>query len=203
VNQKTQARLQSCLALLFLWPFSGPAAVAATEPEQSESTSHELLTKAYEQICKSDFEAAVPLLCQVVRADRNSPSARRYLAFVLLQEGHAKAALSQLDALNRLQPESATFDILMRGVASDMVGEREKALELFRQAMAREPQSDYYRIKTIDELITLLQYDEAQKLATEGYNSAKNPKIAALYGQKIKKIQSTLRLTGRTRPKPK
>ena len=159
-----------------------------------------ILTKAYEQICKSDFDKAVPLLCQVVRADRNSPSARRYLAFVLLQEGHGKEALAQLDALNKLQPDGCTFDILMRGVANDMVGEREKALELFQQTMTREPQSDYYRIKTIDQLLTLLRYDEAQKLANEGYSTAKDAKVAALYQQKIKKIQSILRLTGRTAP---
>jgi tetratricopeptide (TPR) repeat protein len=156
------------------------------------------LQKAYDQICKGNFEESVPTLCQVVRADRNSPTARRYLAFVLLQEGHAKEALGQLDALSKLQ-QRTTFDILLSGVANDMVGQRDKALELFREAMAREPQSDYYRIKTIDELFILLQYDEALKLATEGYNSAKDPKISAIYQQKIKKIHSIQRLTARER----
>jgi tetratricopeptide (TPR) repeat protein len=197
LKQKTQARLTFCLALLFLWPTSCPSAFGAATPEGSTLSSHDLLTRAYEQICKGSFEDAVPTLCQVVRSDRNSPTARRYLAFVLLQKGQGKEALAQLDALNQLQPTSATFDILLRGVANDMVGQREKALGLFREAMAREPQSDYYRIKTVDELILLLQYDEAEKIALEGYNSAKDPKVSAIYQQKIKKVRSILRLTGR------
>jgi tetratricopeptide (TPR) repeat protein len=199
LNQKPQACLRFYIVSLLLWPVSSLSALAATEPDQSEATTHELLTKAYEQICKSNFSKAVPTLCQVVRADRNSPSARRYLAFVLLHEGRGKAALAQLDALNRLQ-RSCTFDILLRGIASDMIGEHERALECFRETMAREPQSDYYRMKTIDELLVLLQYDEAHKMATEGYNNAKDPKATAMYAQKIKKTLAIMRLTEHAAP---
>ncbi|MBS1994244.1 MAG: hypothetical protein JSS83_27220 [Cyanobacteria bacterium SZAS LIN-3] len=189
-----------CLASLIisaaLSPLAALPSMAAATPEAGTLTTHDLLVKAYEQICKSDFEQAMPTLCDLVRSDPNSPSARRYLAFVLLQEGHAKEALVQLEILNRLQ-EGVTFDILLRGVANDMVGKHEKALELFKETMARDPKSDYYRIKTIDELLVLLRYDEAMTMANEGLALAKDPKIVAVYQQKIRKINSILRLTGR------
>lgn len=200
MNQKTQSRVILCLGLLLLSHARCPSASAATSPDESGGlTSNELLRKAYEQICAGKAEDAVPTLCQVVRTDRNSPTARRYLAFVLLQQGQGKEALAQLEALQALQPEGYTFDVMMRGVANDMVGEHKKLFELFQQAMAREPQSDYYRVKTIDSLIGLLRYDEAEKLANEGADATKEPKIAAIYKQKVKKIRSILRLTGRTR----
>ncbi len=200
MNQKKQSRLILCLFVVLIASGRCPFASAAATPDDNGLSSNELLRKAYEQICTGRMEDAMPTLCQVVRTDRNSPTARRYLAFVLLQQGQGKEALAQLEALHALQPESYTFDLMMRGVGNDMVGNHKQALVFFQQAMAKEPQSDYYRIKTIDSLIGLLQYDEAEKLATEGYNASKEVKIAAIYQQKIKKIHSILRLTGHARP---
>lgn len=189
---KFKALLLSTLLL------ASPAWTAAgASDSNNESVSHEGLRKAYEQLTKSSFEKAVKTLCQVIKDDPNSPTARRYMAFALLQEGQAKEALLQLEALSLIQ-EKCTFDLLLSGVAYDMLGSHEKALEIFRQIMEKEPQTDYYRIKTIDELITLLQYDEALKLAGEGYNTTKDAKIAAIYRQKIGKVNQILRLTDRT-----
>lgn len=172
------------------------AAQDSKKSPNSESVTHNLLRKGYEQLRKNDLEKAIPTLCNVVRADRDSPSARRYLAFALLQQGDGKGALSQLKALSVLQ-ESTTFDILLKAVALDMIGEHEKALECFRETMDRDPDSDYYRIKTIDELLVLLQYDEAMELATDGYNSTTDAKVAAIYRQRMSKISAIQRLTSK------
>jgi tetratricopeptide (TPR) repeat protein len=155
-----------------------------------------MLRKGYDQLRKNDLEKAIPTLCNVVRADRDSPSARRYLAFALLQQGEGKAALSQLNALSLLQ-ESTTFDIMLKAVALDMIGEHEKALEYFRETMERDPDSDYYRIKTIDQLLILFKYEEAMELATDGYNSTTDAKVAAIYRQRIGKISAIQRLTSK------
>lgn len=172
------------------------AAPATKNAANSESVTHTLLRKGYEQLRKNDLEKAIPTLCNVVRVDRDSPSARRYLAFALLQQGDGKAALSQLNALSLLQ-ESTTFDILLKAVALDMIGEHEKALEYFQETMERDPDSDYYRIKTIDQLLILLKYEEAMELATDGYNSTTDAKVAAIYRQRIGKISAIQRLTAR------
>lgn len=171
-------------------------ATATKKATNSESVTHAMLRKGYDQLRKNDLEKAIPTLCNVVRADRDSPSARRYLAFALLQQGEGKAALSQLNALSLLQ-ESTTFDIMLKAVALDMVGEHEKALDYFRETMERDPDSDYYRIKTIDQLLILLKYDEAMELATDGYNSTTDAKVAAIYRQRIGKISAIQRLTSK------
>ncbi|MBU6454774.1 MAG: hypothetical protein KGS72_23605 [Cyanobacteria bacterium REEB67] len=184
------------IGCLLLTSVSSLSARAAADDKKSGSSSQQLLQLAYDQIVKSNFDEALPTLCKVVQVDRNSPTARRYLAFVLLQEGHPREALVQLDALKSIQT-GASFDLLLRGVALDMTGKHEDALQLFQDLMTREPNSDYYRTKTIDELLVLLRYSEAYKLASDGYNSAKDVKIAAVYNQKLKKIRSIERLTGR------
>lgn len=194
MKSKVHAFYNCLLAALFS---SSIFATTAQAAESDEAVSHELLRKAYEQLTKNNFDSAVKTLCQTIKADPNSPTARRYLAFALLQQGQAKEALEQLDALSLIQ-EKSTFDLLLRGVAYDMSGAHKQALESFRETMAREPQADYYRIKTIDELLVLLQYDEALKLANEGYSTAKDAKLSAIYRQKIGKIHSILRLTDRT-----
>lgn len=170
------------------------AAQATTKASSNESVTHTLLRKGYDQLRKNDLEKAIPTLCNVVRADRDSPSARRYLAFALLQNGEGKAALTQLNALSLLQ-ENTTFDIMLKAVALDMIGEHDKALKYFRETMERDPDSDYYRIKTIDQLLLLFKYEEAMDLATEGYNSTKDAKVAAVYRQRIGKISAIQRLT--------
>ncbi|MBK9770451.1 MAG: tetratricopeptide repeat protein [Candidatus Obscuribacter sp.] len=172
------------------------AAQATKKDSNSESVTHAMLRKGYDQLRKNDLEKAIPTLCNVVRADRDSPSARRYLAFALLQQGEGKAALSQLNALSLLQ-ESTTFDIMLKAVALDMIGEHEKALEYFRETMERDPDSDYYRIKTIDQLLILFKYEEAMELATDGYNSTTDAKVAAIYRQRIGKISAIQRLTSK------
>lgn len=172
------------------------AAQATKKDSNSESVTHAMLRKGYDQLRKNDLEKAIPTLCNVVRADRDSPSARRYLAFALLQQGEGKAALSQLNALSLLQ-ESTTFDIMLKAVALDMIGEHEKALEYFRETMERDPDSDYYRIKTIDQLLILFKYEEAMELATDGYNSTTDAKVAAIYRQRIGKIRAIQRLTSK------
>ena len=145
-----------------------------------------LIQKAYSQIREKDYAHATKTLCASIRTEGDSLTARRYLSYVLLQQGLPEDALKQMASLH----DPTAFDLFMKGVAFEMSAEPATAVDWFRAAVEKEPQNAYFRNKAIDSLIGVAKYDDAALLCADGNRLATDPKVKSYYAEKLKKTKS-------------
>jgi hypothetical protein len=145
-----------------------------------------LIQKAYSQIREKDYAHATKTLCASIRTEGDSLTARRYLSYVLLQQGLPEEALKQMSSLH----DPSAFDLFMKGVAFEMTSEPATAVDWFRAASEKEPQNTYFRNKAIDALIGVAKYDDAALLCADGNRLATDANVKSYYAEKLKKTKS-------------
>jgi hypothetical protein len=155
-------------------------------PEKVVDLPVHLIQKAYSQIQGKDYAQATKTLCASIRTEGDSLTARRYLSYVLLQQGQADDALKQMASLH----DPTAFDLFMKGVAFEMTSEPGTAVDWFRAASDKEPQNTYFRNKAIDALVGMGKYEDAGLLCADGNRLATDAKVKSYYAEKLKKTKS-------------
>jgi Tfp pilus assembly protein PilF len=153
-----------------------------TDADTVDTSSTALLKKAYEQLKAQNFEAATGTLCQSIKTNGDTPAARRYLAYTLLQRGLPQEALHQIEVVSN----PIGFDFFMRGLAYESMGESKEATAAFQKAVDKEPDNDYFRMKAIKNSIMLSQYHEAAALSQAGGTKTKDMKVKKFYEDEVK-----------------
>ena len=159
---------------------------SAAEKTEPQTAPGGLILKAYNQIRGNDFAQATKTLCASIRTEGDSLTARRYLSYVLLQQGLAEEALKQIPTLNN----PSAFDLFLKGVAFEMNSEPATAVDWFRAAVEKEPQNAYFRNKAIEALIGQSKYDDAATLCEDGIKIATDPNVKTFYIEKLKKARA-------------
>lgn len=169
---------------------------ASTSPQTISSGTYTLLQAAYDQMRKSHFELATKTLSRAIRADRDCMTARRYLSYALLQQGDAGAALGQLNLI----PDPGAFDLFLKGVAAEMLGQVRQSADYFLQSVNKDPQNDYYRSKAIMSYINLSNYQKASVLSADGTKLAVNPQQKQYYEKQWAHTQELAAAVASNRP---
>lgn len=161
----------------------------------SSANCASLLQRAYHQLSSGEYSPAVKTLCGAVIADRDSLTARRYLAFALVQTGNPTGAIQQLQLVTRLVRPTA-FDCYAYGEAYLHAGDYRLAEDSFKDALTLKPQLDAARGGLARTLALTGRFDDAIKLCQEGYwQSVRDQRLASYYRmlyQTIKGAQARL-----------
>jgi len=143
-----------------------------------------LLNNGYELLSKGQYDKATQVLEKAVKADGESISARRYLAFAQVRNGDNLKALSNLQALSRLVTPGA-LDWYVFGEAYMGAGGLQHAKSCFNQALTFSPDYAAARGGLVKSQIRLKEFDEALSTVQDGINKTRDPQIrkyfAALY----------------------
>lgn len=143
-----------------------------------------LLNNGYELLSKGQYEKATQVLEKAVKADGDSISARRYLAFAQVRNGDNLKALSNLQALSRLVTPGA-LDWYVFGEAYMGAGGLQHAKSCFNQALTFSPDYAAARGGLVKSQIKLKEFDEALSTVQDGINKTRDPQIrryfSALY----------------------
>ena len=143
-----------------------------------------LLNNGYELLSKGQYDKATQVLEKAVKADGESISARRYLAFAQVRNGDNLKALSNLQALSRLVTPGA-LDWYVFGEAYMGAGGLQHAKSCFNQALTFSPDYSAARGGLVKSQIRLKEFDEALSTVQDGINKTRDPQIrkyfSALY----------------------
>ncbi|MBK8222250.1 MAG: tetratricopeptide repeat protein [Candidatus Obscuribacter sp.] len=143
-----------------------------------------LLNNGYELLSKGQYDKATQVLEKAVKADGESISARRYLAFAQVRNGDNLKALSNLQALSRLVTPGA-LDWYVFGEAYMGAGGLQHAKSCFNQALTFSPDYAAARGGLVKSQIRLKEFDEALSTVQDGINKTRDPQIrryfSALY----------------------
>jgi len=139
-----------------------------------------LLQRGYEQMRKGNYDGAVATLAAAVKSDPDSISARRYLAFALMRNGHSQEALYQMLIIQRMA-KASPFDSYTLGEAYSKIGKLKEAEECYREALKASPNYDPARASLIKTLSSTGNYDEAFAECLTGYKGAKTEMMSRYY----------------------
>ena len=129
---------------------------------------------------KGNYDGAVVTLAAAVKSDPDSISARRYLAFALMRNGHSQDAMYQMLIIQRMA-KATPFDSFTLGEAYSKMGKMIDAENCFREALKANPNYDPARASLIKTLSSTGKYDEAFTECITGYKSAKTEMMSRYY----------------------
>ena len=164
------------------------SASAPAKPKLVSNTLSQLLQRGYEQMRKGNYESAVTILAQAVKADPDSVSARRYLSFALMRHGALQDAMYQLLIIQRMA-KATPFDNYTLGESYAKMGKMTDAEACFREALKANPNYDPARASLIKLLSSTGKYDEAFSECLTGYKSAKSEMLTRYYRILYQNIQ--------------
>ncbi len=154
------------------------SAVAALGPIEA-SAEHKisadlapLLEKAYNEMIGGHYPPAVQLLNKAVKTDKDSITARRYLAFALIKSGEPRQAIDQLNIISKTT-KPTYFEWCTYGEAYLSSGGLDQAESCYKEALKTTPKNDYAKSGLIRVSIKGGNYDQALELAEEGMKGAK------------------------------
>lgn len=162
---------------------SNVAEATASAPAKRKVISSQLsqlLQRGYEQMRKGNYDGAVLTLAAAVKSDPDSISARRYLAFALMRNGHSQEAMYQMLIIQRMA-KATPFDSFTLGEAYSKMGKMTDAETCFRDALKANPNYDPARASLIKTLSSTGKYDEAFTECITGYKAAKTEMMSRYY----------------------
>lgn len=175
------------LASLSVYANSSTGAHAAAAAPATKS-GQPPLTKGYEQLKIGDLSSACNSFMAVIKQDPDSPMARRYLSYTLLQLGQPGDALSQLIYLTRLQKPSA-LDWYLFGEAYLLVGSYTQAEAAFNDSLKEDEtyapaKSGLIRVKALNG-----DFPAAYRMLSEAINDSDNPSRRSYFYRLRKFVQ--------------
>ncbi|SRR5579883_2762901 len=148
-----------------------------------------LLGKAYKQMSDGKFDPAVKTLNKAIATDKESITARRYMAFALVKNGDPKDAIKELNVIVRQENRKPTyFEWCTFGEAYLEGGALDQAESCYKQALRIAPTSEYAKSGLIRVSMKAGNYEEARQTAADAmkitkdkdhYNYYKNLYMAA------------------------
>ncbi|MBI2809263.1 MAG: hypothetical protein HYX67_00315 [Candidatus Melainabacteria bacterium] len=119
------------------------------------------------------------------QAPGGSSDPRVNAIYSLMQNGRAREALSQLNAV----PNPSALDQYMKGQALELIGQPVKAAEFYHIAVTQDAQNEMFRKKSVDSYLAICKCDEAIQVCNEGSRLATDPKRKQRYDDKVKEIE--------------
>jgi tetratricopeptide (TPR) repeat protein len=165
-------KLSACI-ISALVALSLPMAMATNANSPSPESVSSLLNKGYAAIGKGNFESAISILTQAVKADPNSVGARRYLAYALTSNGDSATALDQMKIVKKMAVLTA-FDHVIFGEAYYSSSKYRESEDSFAEALKIDPTSELGRAGIIKSFTATAQWDKAIKACREGMRLAKS-----------------------------
>lgn len=162
------------------------------------------LQNSYTCMSKGQFDKALKMLVGAVKKDKDSITARRYLAYALLKTGSPQQAIEQLLFVAKMIQPNA-FDWYTFGESYLTSGDFHMAQESFQDALKINAQYDAARGGLVQSLAGLQNYDEALKTCLEGLRGTQSA-AAKTYYQKLytivaqEKISAPREATGKAVP---
>lgn len=178
-----------CLAAMITTTLS---CVVSINPANSTATISEDLYKhlkiGYEEVQKGLYDRAVKDFCNAVRTDRDSVTARRYLAYALVKCGVPDLAMKQLSLVGKMTPPTA-FDLYLYGEAYFAAGDYKHALSSFQKCLALVPDFDAARGGLIKSLALRGEFNQATNECLTGLNQAKDAPAKKYYQAMLKRVR--------------
>jgi tetratricopeptide (TPR) repeat protein len=160
---------------------------AQANPAFSQASPPSGLTaKAYSQIQSNDFAGATRTLSEELRKNGDNVTARRYLAYALLEQGLAKEALQQLNSL----PFPVPYDLFMKGKACEAIPDTNASIRFYLIAVRGDPRNDTFRKKAIEALIQNSQYNDAVRICSEGARVSTSGTARKFYIEQLKQAKA-------------
>jgi tetratricopeptide (TPR) repeat protein len=178
-----------CLAAIFTTTLSS---LAASTPAFSTATISEDLYKhlktGYDEVQNGSYDRAVKDFCNAVRTDRDSVTARRYLAYALVKSGTPELAMKQLSLVGKMTTPTA-FDLYLYGEAYFSAGDYKHSLESFQKCLALVPDFDAARGGMIKSLALQGEFSQASNECLTGLSHAKDGAAKKYYQAMLKRVK--------------
>jgi tetratricopeptide (TPR) repeat protein len=139
------------------------------------------LEAGYLQVQKGSYDGAVKNFCDAVRTDRDSVTARRYLAYALVKAGAPELAVEQLSLITKMTSPSA-YDSYLYGEAYYTAGQYKLSAEAYQKTLNLVPNFDAARGGLIKSLTLGGEFELAANECLNGLKQA-NDKVAKKYYQ--------------------
>ncbi|HEY9785336.1 MAG TPA: hypothetical protein V6D17_08040 [Candidatus Obscuribacterales bacterium] len=115
-----------------------PSVAAAAGSQPVENNRDLLLRKSYDLMLKGKFQDAIISQRKAIAADRDSVTARRYLAYSLIQIGEPNQAVDQLTQIT-IMTKPTSLDMLLMGTAHLQANQFDVAERWFKEALEADP----------------------------------------------------------------
>jgi tetratricopeptide (TPR) repeat protein len=178
-----------CLKAIFTTILS--ISVTAHPAFSTATISEELykhLKVGYDEVEKGAYDRAVHDFCSAVRTDRDSVTARRYLAYALVKMGTPELAMKQLSLVQKMTTPTA-FDLYLYGEAYFTAGEYKQALDSFQKCLALVPDFDAARGGVIKSLALQGEFNQATNECITGMTKAKDAPAKKYYQDMLKRVR--------------
>lgn len=163
---------------------SAPVATANINQRVVSDKIAPLLSQGYALIGQGNYDKAIEVLQKALKLDKDSITARRYLAYALVRKGQAKQAIGEMQKVSK-QTTPNSFDWYIFGDAYYEAGGLNHAGSCFKEALHQAPAYDAARGGLIKTLVRQDQYNEAVAQVQQGLKNARDAKskqyYAALY----------------------
>ncbi|MBS2006445.1 MAG: tetratricopeptide repeat protein [Cyanobacteria bacterium SZAS TMP-1] len=164
-------------------PVSAEQAGAAPVDLASRPVSAKALPyirQGYAEIAKKSYDRAIKSLRKAIAEDKDCISARRYLAYALIQKGQAKEALSVMQTVSKMVPANA-FDFYLFGAAYYAAGGTAEAKDCYLEALRQNPRYDAARAGLVTSLTKQHNYEEALNAVQQGLQLTSNEATRRYY----------------------
>lgn len=140
-------------------PTNGARSANSLVPANSRNV---LLRQSYSQMLQGNYDTAIKSQIRAVKADNNSVSARRYLAYSLLRTGALSEAVDQLNALLLLTKPTAIDKILL-GEACLQAKDFKQAEYWFQDSLNMIPNFEVAKAALARTAVQKKMYEEEQR----------------------------------------
>jgi tetratricopeptide (TPR) repeat protein len=178
-----------CLAAILTTAVSGLVFAIPALPTATISEGlYKHLKGGYDNVQKGSYEKAVKDFCDAVRTDRDSVTARRYLAYALVKTGTPDLAMKQLSLVAKMTTPTA-FDLYLYGEAYFTAGDYRHALDSFQKCLALVPYFDAARGGVIKSLALQGEFNQATNECLTGLSKAKDPAAKKYYQAMLTRVR--------------
>ena len=139
-----------------------------------------LIVDAYNDLSRGDAAKAIKTLNKALKIDPDSITARRYLAFALVQNTSYVMGLNQMQKLSKITPMNA-FDWYVFGEAYSGANSLDHALRCYQQALTFAPAYHAARGGAVKTLVKQKQFVQAMDQVDKGNKLAENNVVKKYY----------------------
>ncbi len=139
-----------------------------------------LIVEAYNELSRGEAAKAIKTLNKALTIDRDSITARRYLAFALVQNASYVQGLSQMQKLSKITPMNA-FDWYVFGEAYAGANGPDHALRCYQQALSISPAYHAARGGAVKILVKQRHFVQAMEQVDKGTALAENKVVKKYY----------------------
>jgi len=165
-------------------PASGPTSDLATRPINEKTYPY--IKEGYAYLAQRQYDKAIKVLRKAAE-DKECITARRYLAYALIQKGSAKEALNVMIAVSKMVPANA-FDFYLFGAAYYAAGGTKQAKDCYNEALRQNPNYDAARAGLICSLTKQHNYEEALNAVQQGLQLTTDEKTKRYYNSLTKAV---------------